>query len=180
MAQNLAALIAHIHASPVMAMLVVTGGGTQALADLLAVPGASRTVLEALVPYSDSALAEFLGTTPDQAVSPETATALARAAYKRATVLRPENEHPLAGVACTAALATDRPKKGQHRAHIGLATGEGVRVFSLTLEKGARDRQEEERVVSDLVLGALAQMCGVQVALDASLMPEEHLTIQVI
>ena len=50
-------LITQIHATPVMAMVVITGGGTQAIADLLAVPGASRTVLEALIPYSDASLA---------------------------------------------------------------------------------------------------------------------------
>ena len=50
-------LIAQIHASPVMAVVIVTGGGAQALADLLAVPGASRTLLEALVPYSEKSLA---------------------------------------------------------------------------------------------------------------------------
>ena len=42
-----------------MAVLVVTGGGAQALADLFAVPGASRTVLEALVPYGDRSMREF-------------------------------------------------------------------------------------------------------------------------
>ncbi len=44
-------LITQIHTTPTMAVLIVTGGGTQAIADLLAVPGASRTVLEALIPY---------------------------------------------------------------------------------------------------------------------------------
>ncbi|MFB3076872.1 MAG: hypothetical protein ACE1Y4_02600, partial [Lysobacterales bacterium] len=72
MPKDPASLIAQIHASPLMAMLVVTGGGTQALADVLAVPGASRTVLEALVPYSAAALTEFLGTLPNQVVSIET------------------------------------------------------------------------------------------------------------
>ena len=33
-------------------VVAVTGGGSQAIADLLTVPGASATVLEAVVPYS--------------------------------------------------------------------------------------------------------------------------------
>ena len=70
-----------------MVVLVVTGGGVQALADLLTVPGASRTVLEALVPYSEQSLAEFLGALPVRSVSVETATALARIAYQRAIQL---------------------------------------------------------------------------------------------
>src|SRR5215207_6433216 len=59
-----ATLIAQIHDAPVMAVIVVTGGGAQAIADILAVPGASRTLLEALVPYSDKSLTKFLGSSP--------------------------------------------------------------------------------------------------------------------
>src|SRR5215471_6186361 len=110
-------LITRIHASPTMVVLVVTGGGAQALADLLAVPGASRTVLEALVPYSERSLAEFLGTLPEQLVSVETASALAQTAYQRALRLRTEEAVPLIGLSCTATLVTDRPKRGAHRAH---------------------------------------------------------------
>ncbi len=165
-----------------MAMLVVTGGGTQALADVLAVPGASRTVLEALVPYSEESLREFVGTLPNQVVSIETAAALARAAYQRASTLhheQAEQKTSVVGVACTAALVTDRPKKGEHRAHLGVSSSDETRVYSLTLTKGARDRQAEERVVSDLVLGVLALTCGIPVALNASLLAKERVTIQV-
>ena len=153
---------------------MVTGGGTQAIADLLAVPGASRTVLEAVVPYSETALTEFLGASPRQAVSVETAAALAQAAYKRAAVLH-ATEGPLVGVSCTATLATDRLKKGAHRAHIGLSTAAGTRVYSCTLTKGARDRQGEERVVSALLLTVLAQACGLDVTLDIPLLAGERI-----
>ena len=166
--------IARIHASTHRAVLVVTGGGTQAVADLLAVPGASRTVLEAVVPYSESALTEFLGAGPSQAVSVETAAALARAAYKRALALHAAQD-PLVGVSCTATLATDRPKKGAHRAHIGISTAAETRVYSCTLTKGARDRQGEERVVSDLLLTVLARACGLDVTLDRLLLADERI-----
>src|SRR5215475_14936603 len=114
------ALITQIHASPVMVALVVTGGGAQALADLLAVPGASRTMLEAVVPYNEKALALFLGRMPEHAVSIATAAALARTAYQRAVQLRDNEAVPVIGLSCTATLVTDRPKKGEHRAHVGL------------------------------------------------------------
>ena len=162
-----------------MAMLVVTGGGTQALADVLAIPGASRTVLEALVPYNADSLTEFLGILPNQVVSIETAAALARAAYQRASTLHHEQEIPIVGVSCTAALVTDRPKKGEHRAHLGVSSSDQTRVYSLTLTKGARDRREEERVVSDLVLDVLALACGIPAALNASLPAEERVVMQV-
>ena len=175
---NTASLISQIHASPMMAVLVVTGGGAQALADLLAVPGASRTLLEALVPYSERSLAEFLGVPPVQAVSVMAAAALAQAACQRASRLRKDETVPVVGLACTATLVTDRPKKGAHRAHIGLCARERTRVYSLTLQKGARDRQGEERLVSDLLLQVLAEGCELTIAADLALLPEERVTVQ--
>src|SRR5712691_2669546 len=97
----------HNHAFP--CVLAVTGGGAGALAALLGVPGASRTVLEALVPYHPNALADFLGFAPTQACSAETAQAMARRAFDRARKLSPGIG--VAGVGCTASLATDRPKR---------------------------------------------------------------------
>lgn len=163
-----------------MAVLVVTGGGAQALADLLTVPGASRTVLEALVPYSEPSLTEFLGALPSQAVSVETAASLARTAYQRAIRLRRDETMPVTGLSCTATLVTHRAKKGAHRAHIALCTGARTRVYSLTLQKGARNRQGEERLVSDLLLRALAEACGLDVDVELGLLPEEKVIVQVV
>jgi nicotinamide mononucleotide (NMN) deamidase PncC len=161
-----------------MAVLVVTGGGAQVLADLLAVPGASRTVLEAVIPYSKQSLTEFLGAFPQQSVCVETAAALARTAYRRALRLRKDETVPVIGLSCTATLVTDRPKRGVHRAHVGLCTGAQARVYSLTLQKGARDRQSEERLVSDLLLRVLAEACGLGSAMDLALLPDEQVAVQ--
>jgi len=174
----MSSLIAQIHASPAMAVIVVTGGGAQALADLLLVPGASRTVLEALIPYSERSLTEFLGEAPSQAVSVETAAALARAAYQRAFQLRTDPTLPVLGLSCTAALVTDRPKKGEHRAHVGLCGETAISVYSLTLTKGARNRQEEERVVSNLLLSVLAAACTVQDSVEIGLRSDEHVVVE--
>ena len=163
-----------------MAVLVVTGGGTQALADLFVVPGASRTVLEALVPYSDGSMAGFLGRSPSQAVSADTAAALARRARGRALELRPSREAVVLGVACTAALVTDRPRKGEHRAHVAVCGGESAEVHSVTLEKNARTREGEERVVADLVLSVLGRACGLESAVCDALLPEEPVRVRVI
>jgi nicotinamide mononucleotide (NMN) deamidase PncC len=174
------AVIMLIHASPIMTTFVVTGGGTQALADLLTVPGASRTLLEALVPYSDTSLAEFLGHAPEQAVSPATAAALAAAAYQRALKLRSGASVPVIGLSCTATLVTDRPKKGAHRAHVGVCDGQHTQVYSLTLQKEARDRGGEERLVSDVLLYVLAKTCGIDVSERMEFLPGEELIIQII
>jgi len=168
---SLTDFIAEIHRSPYMAVLVVTGGGAQALADLFAVPGASRTVLEALVPYGDRSMREFLGREPEQAASAETATALARKAYERALGLMPDDDVPVLGIACTAALVTDRPRKGEHRAHVAVCRGGPVEVRSVTLKKNARDRAGEERVVANLVLSNMGRACGLDAAMCDALLP---------
>jgi nicotinamide mononucleotide (NMN) deamidase PncC len=167
-----------IHACPVMATFVLTGGGAQALADLLTVPGASRTLLEAFIPYSEPSLVEFLGHTPQQAVSPATAAALATAAYQRALTLRADVNMPVIGLSCTAALVTDRPKKGAHRAHVGICDGQQTQVYSLTLQKEARDRRGEERLVSDVLLYVLAKACGIDVGEGVEFLPGEEFLIQ--
>ena len=107
-------LVEAVHASPTRAVIAVAGAGSQALAWLLAIPGASRTLLEAVVPYERQALIGFLGHEPEQFVSTQTATELAGAAYRRALRLR-EDQSPALGLACTASLATNRPKRGEHR-----------------------------------------------------------------
>lgn len=163
-----------------MAVLVVSGGGSLALSDLFAVPGASRTVLEALVPYSDRSMSEFLGHEPAQAASAETAAALARRAYQRALRLRTSHDAPVLGVACTAALVTDRPRKGEHRAHVAVCGGGSAEVRSVILEKNARDRAGEERVVADLVLAALGRACGLDAALCESFFPVEGVRVRAI
>ncbi len=76
--------IGQLHATPQMAVLATTGGGSRAISDLLAAPGASRTVLAAFVPYAASALAEFLDGEPERYCSEHTARMLAAAAREGA------------------------------------------------------------------------------------------------
>ena len=65
---------------------------------------------EAQVPYSFSALSDLLGYAPEQAVSFEVAERMALARQRRAEQLT-EGSLPTAGVACTAALVTDRQRR---------------------------------------------------------------------
>src|SRR5262249_50221381 len=101
-------LIEAIHALPCRCVVAVTGGGTQAIAHLLDVPGGSRTVLEAVVPYHEQALVDFLAKRPDSFCSAETALAMAVRAHERARWLTPGED--VLGLGCTASLVTDRPK----------------------------------------------------------------------
>src|SRR5205807_1995389 len=94
-------------------VLAATGGGAGAAAQLLNVPGGSRTLLEVIVPYHERAFAEFLGQRPEQFCSAATSRLMADRALERARWLAPG--HLVAGIGCTASLATDRPKQGDHR-----------------------------------------------------------------
>jgi hypothetical protein len=143
----------------------------------MGVAGASRTVLEVVVPYASQSMIDFVGHTPDQYVSLETARVMARAAYRRALHLR-EGSPPVLGLACTATIATDRPKRGEHRCYIVTWDESGAAAYSLRLAKGHRDRAGEEMLVSMLVLQALAAACGVQAELELGLMAEDELIIQ--
>ena len=145
-------LIDQIHDSSLSIVIAATGGGVASISDLLLVPGASRTVIEALVPYSFPALSRLVGYPPDQAVSEEVAKQMALACLRRAEDLG-EGNAPVAGVACTAALVTDRQRRGDNRAHIAVATSPGgVTLSNIALEKGLNDRATEDRIVSDAVL----------------------------
>lgn len=153
-----AAAIERLHASHGQGMLVLTSGGSGALARLLGTPGASRTILDVQIPYSEAALLDFLGGKPDQACAPDTARAMAMAAFHRARQLAPDSA--VFGLSCTASLATDRPRRGGHRIHVALQTRERSDLFSVELEAGARSRSEEEALCDHLLLDALAEAKG--------------------
>ncbi len=182
-------LVRRIHASPTRLVLAVAGGGSRAIPQLMEVPGASRTVLEACVPYSEGAMTEWLGGRPDQFFCAEpTARAMAMAAFLRACRFYAEKgselflekekrvltPFPLAGVACTASLATDRPKRGPHRAHVAIQTAAMTVSQSVELQKGRRGRAEEEQLVACLVLNAVAEACGLEERLTPPLLAEER------
>lgn len=156
--------------------MYITGGAAQALAWLLATPGASRVVVEAAVPYSREATANLLlrtrrgggasssSSTPTPsvdtvtAVTAETAMRLAEAAYRRAAQLTPLGR-PCVGLGATSALASEPPKRGAHRAHVAAHIGGTGRTIVATLElaKGARTRWEEDAVAGKLLLRVLAR-----------------------
>jgi hypothetical protein len=160
--------------APYRYVLALTGGGTGAAAQLLNVPGGSRTLLEVVVPYSEQALSDFLGRAPEQFCSPATGLALAGRALERARRLAPGQ--PVAGVGCTASLATDRPKKGDHRFHLAvLSSPSSGKAVSLVLAKGRRDRVAEEALLDAVLLNTMAEVFGVAVRVEPPLLPGEHL-----
>ena len=153
-------LIAAIQASGRKAALAITGGGSGAIAELLRVPGGSRLLIEAQVPYDTQALATFLGFPPAQASSADTAIAMAGIARDRVAKLVPVGTD-LVGLGATAALVSDRPRRGEHRFHVATARADRIAHCTGVLAKGRRDRAAEEDLVSRAIVLWLAHACGV-------------------
>jgi hypothetical protein len=187
-------LIATLHGSGRKAALAITGGGSGAIGELLRVPGGSRLLIEAQIPYDERALAAFLGVAPAQASSADTAIAMARAARARAARLVPSTGvgagtdlvgpdlvgpdlvgPDLVGLGATAALVSDRPRRGEHRFHVAFANAAGIAHCTGVLAKGRRNRAAEEDLVSRAIVLWLARACGVAAASPGSLLDaDEH------
>jgi len=167
-------LISVLHASGRKAALAITGGGSGAIGELLRVPGGSRLLIEAQVPYDAQALATFLGFAPTQACSSDTAIAMAQSARARAARLVPAGTD-LVGLGATAALVSDRPRRGEHRFHIAFANFAGIAHCTCVMAKGRRDRAAEEDLVSRAIVLWLARACGIAAPSPQSLLDaDEH------
>ncbi|GLT43508.1 hypothetical protein SLA2020_174500 [Shorea laevis] len=167
-------VIEAIHSSPTQAVLYFSGGASLALSWLISVPGASNTVLEAVVPYSTMSTIQLLGKIPAQYCSQQTAKEMALLAYNRALKLsRPG--HPVLGVGFNGSLATTRPKLGDHRFYLSTRTSDRHWTSTVTLSKGLRTREQEEKVSSYLLLKAIAKACKVPAIFDSGLVEAEVL-----
>ena len=166
-------LISTVHASGRKAALAITGGGSGAIGELLRVPGGSRLLIEAQVPYDEQALAAFLGYAPAQASSADTAIAMAHGARARASRLVPADTE-LIGLGATAALVSDRPRKGEHRFHIAVANAVGIALCTGVMAKGRRDRGAEEDLVARAIVLWLARGCGIAAPSPRSLLDADE------
>jgi nicotinamide mononucleotide (NMN) deamidase PncC len=160
-------IVEQIHASGRQLVVAVSGGGSGAISALLQVPGASASVLEAIVPYASTALADWLGGTPDQYCSERTARAMAMAAFERARKLSDADPRSLRGIGATASLASTRPKRGPHRIHVAWQSADTTVVTSSTFS-GDESRAEEEQLATRLILDATAEACGIESAQQGS------------
>jgi nicotinamide mononucleotide (NMN) deamidase PncC len=132
-------------------VLVSTGGGSAAIPHLLTTPGASRVVLEAVVPYAREAVAGLLGGPQESFCSARTARRLAMVAWQRARCLGASAEQAV-GAAVTASLKTSAPKRGPHRIVVAVQTLAETSVATLELHKDARSRRDEERLAAAMLL----------------------------
>jgi len=173
---TLQAVIKQIHDSAHKLVFEFTGAGSLALFELHSVAGSSRTILEATDRYAANSMVDLLGHAPEQFVSRATAIAMAAQAYRRAMRLAEPGTACL-GVACTAAIATDRVRRGEDRCWIAVRDHVGVTSYGLVMIKAARDRLGEEQVVSRLLLQAIAKACGIEATVSLGTLDGEQVEI---
>jgi hypothetical protein len=169
-------IIEQIHRLPHKLVLEFAGAGSLALWSLHRVAGSSHTILEATDRYSAASLVDLVRERPAQFVSTETAIAMARKAYERAIHLEGIQRAPLLlGVGCTATIATNYMKQGEHRCAIAVQSIEGLITYDLQMKKGLRDRAGEEIIVSKLLVYAIAHACELTTPRPLDLAPGEYL-----
>ena len=116
----------------------------------------------------------FLGSAPAQACSSDTAIAMAQSARARAARLVPAGAD-VVGLGATAALVSDRPRRGEHRFHIAFANAAQIAHCTCVLAKGRRDRAAEEDLVARAIVLWLARACGIAAPSPRSLIDaDEH------
>jgi nicotinic acid mononucleotide adenylyltransferase/nicotinamide mononucleotide (NMN) deamidase PncC len=149
-------LIEKIHSSPWMGTIIITGGGTGAISELLKYGGGSKTLIEALVPYSMESWNYLLGKKPDSYCSEHAARQLASVAYHRALKVSPGQKRFGLGIA--AALAKDNEREGRkHHIHIAWQTDDYTNVISFEFD-GSLNREQEENITSELII---KQLCSI-------------------
>ena len=134
-----------------------TGGGSLAVSWLFNHAGASRAFLEAQIPYDERALEDYIGHAGPHPAVQETARRLAMVARQRAR--RFGGGDRAIGLGVSAALATDRQRRGQDRAFLAACNNTNYSFTHLQFDKTA-DRTAQEEVLSSVLLVNLARSCN--------------------
>lgn len=138
-------MIESIQSSGYKACIVMSGGGISAINEILSHAGASRFVLDAQIPYNQIAFNNYLKQTPDSYCSEDTTKLLSQQAYQNALTL---SDDKVIGIACTAAIATNRVRRGADRAYVSITSSDKTEVIKVDLRTKGRDIQEIELCVS--------------------------------
>ncbi|XP_068642543.1 uncharacterized protein [Aristolochia californica] len=122
-------------------------------------------------------MVQLLGKIPTQFTSQQTVEEMALLAYNRALKLASPGS-PVLGLGFTGSLASSQPKRGDHRFYLSTRTSNRLWVSNVSLSKGLRTREQEDRISSHILLEAMAGACKVSATyvseLTESEVPDEH------
>ena len=154
------AVIERLHASPLRCVIITTGAGGSAIARLMGVAGCSRTLLDAQVPYLQTATQLLIDHHPKRYLSAQVGLDLAQLAFQRAehllTAARIDmNLLNTVGLGATAAIQTERTRKGEDAVYVSCWHRGGVDSYRVRLSK-EKTRLEQEELIGNVMLYALA------------------------
>ena len=116
----------------------------------------------------------YLGYEPRSLCSKETAADIARRSRDLGLSRFPELAATLVGVGVTAALTTDRPRRGRNRCFVSI-TGASVDINrEIDLRDDSRSRVDEETLVDGIVLNCIAEAFAVTDRIQLDLFPGER------
>ncbi len=153
-----------IHDSQYRIVLTITGGGTEAIGELLRHGEGSDTLLEAMVPYSPESLEELIGKKPNKYASAETAKEMAMIAYRRALFLASQrgNYEPEIligiGVTCKLTKIINERKARDHEVHFACQSYNKTGISSIILNNNT-EREEQEKAVAEFIIKEIANIC---------------------
>lgn len=152
--------------------------------------------MDASVPYAREAMPLLIteGAKQEYPCDAETAAAMADACFARAMSMQAaakdgglSKDVPVFGVSCTAALVSNRWRRGEHRAHISVRGANSRSSYTIVMEKGTeqapfRTRVEEDQLTSELLLYAMlkAEMPDAEFKFRAALADSEQLLHEVV
>jgi len=165
-----------INATPHKVAAVITGGGTEAIGQLLRAGGAGATMLYFHTPYHPFFTTHYLGQPPeDGCCSIETAQDLASRAYQDALMWKraEKSADPVVGIGATSSLGKigeERPDR-EHNVYIAFHTETHAVSYRLFFKKWL-GRLYEEKVNAYFFLALLAESCDLVNYHDCEFMEE--------
>lgn len=136
--------------------LVVTGGGSGAIGKCFGRPGASKHLIEAVVPYSRLSAIDYLGRDPEiPSVCETMAAEFAVVAKRRAERLADDGVGVPLGIALTAALPTKPPRNQQEAIFVARCLKDETQLWSAKLPQGHFDRAAGEQIAEAMIWEAL-------------------------
>jgi hypothetical protein len=171
-------LVQKIHATPAMASIATTGGGSSIFPTLLERGNGSKTLIGGFIPYDPAEHEEFLGGKSDRWVAEADARALAMSAFLKAQKKKPGVF--VIGIGATSSLMrverdpdgkimTER-KGRKHSIYVAMQSSRRTITHSLVYENTHLPlnftdpldiRVAEERLTADLILNLLAEGCAI-------------------
>ena len=163
MTANISSAIEQLIKTRALRLALASSGAGAGLQKLLwSVAGISAILEESIFPYSQAAITRFVQRPLGRMLSQESAVALACAAYLRAQegVVRGSHRSRPLGVGMSAAVATNRTRRGAEQMHLALRDSETLCCASFEFERGKFSRDCAGACCDQLGLNAILKWAG--------------------